>query len=169
MGILCDHGSAVAHCPMSNAYFANAVFPLRAALERGVKVGLGTDISGGFSPSLFDAARHALMASRHAASGTDPALAPDQRGPGTTPLSTIETFWLATASGGEALRLPIGQFGEGYRFDALAVQANGEGSGFRHYPGLDTLEELFEKLVLTADRGAIARVWVDGALRLGSE
>ncbi|WP_010142404.1 guanine deaminase [Oceanicola sp. S124] len=166
MEIICAHGSAVAHCPMSNAYFANAVFPLRAAIERGVKVGLGTDISGGFSPSLFDAARHALMASRHAASGTDPALPPETRGPGTRPLGTVETFWLATASGGEALRLPIGQFREGYRFDALAIATNAPGSSLRYYPALDPLEELFEKLVLTADRGAIAEVWVDGKRRL---
>lgn len=166
MGLLCAHGSAVAHCPMSNAYFANAVFPLRQALERGVKVGLGTDISGGFSPSLFDAARHALMASRHAASGTDPSLPPEARGPGSRPLSTVETFWLATASGGAALDLPIGQFAPGYRFDALAIEANAPGSGFRHYAALDAPEDCFEKLVLTADRGAIARIWVDGTPRL---
>ncbi|TIV45318.1 MAG: guanine deaminase, partial [Mesorhizobium sp.] len=56
--------SAVAHCPLSNAYFANAVFPLKAALEKGLIVGLGTDISGGPSASLFDGMRGAVMASR---------------------------------------------------------------------------------------------------------
>src|SRR5690606_37252874 len=31
-------GAAIAHCPLSNAYFARAVFPLRAALKRQVHV-----------------------------------------------------------------------------------------------------------------------------------
>ncbi|MBT9385936.1 guanine deaminase [Pseudooceanicola sp. CBS1P-1] len=167
MGLIREAGSAVAHCPMSNAYFANAVFPLRDALERGVKVGLGTDISGGFSASLFDAARHALMASRLAAAGTDPGLAPELRGPGGAALSTVETFWLATAGGGEALALPLGQFRVGAPFDALVVQANAPGCAFRRFDAEEPLAEVFEKLVLSADRGAIRSVWVDGRLRRG--
>src|SRR5690606_18411352 len=47
MDLLAARRAAVAHCPVSNAYFAGAVFPLRSALEKGVRVGLGTDISGG--------------------------------------------------------------------------------------------------------------------------
>lgn len=161
-------GAAAAHCPMSNAYFANAVFPMRKAMEKGVEVGLGTDISGGFSASLFDAARHALMASRDACNGTDPALPQEVRGSGEKPLTTLETFWLATAGGGKALSLPIGQFAEGYRFDALVVRAGTPGSAFRTWPGSDTAEEIFEKLVLTADRSAISEVWVDGKRRLAA-
>ena len=38
-------GAAIAHCPLSNMYFANSVFPVRAALDKGLRVGLGTDIS----------------------------------------------------------------------------------------------------------------------------
>ena len=56
--------AAIAHCPLSNAYFANAVFPLRAALEKGVHVGLGTDISGGPSASMLENCRGAVLASR---------------------------------------------------------------------------------------------------------
>ena len=40
-------GAGIAHCPLSNACFADAVFPLRAALAKGMRVGLGTDIAGG--------------------------------------------------------------------------------------------------------------------------
>jgi guanine deaminase len=43
MDTIHDHGSAVAHCAVSNAYFANAVFPLRRALQAGLHVGLGTE------------------------------------------------------------------------------------------------------------------------------
>ena len=40
-------GAGIAHCPLSNVYFSDAVFPLRRMLTRGVHVGLGTDIAGG--------------------------------------------------------------------------------------------------------------------------
>lgn len=162
MTLLAQKGAAVAHCPLSNAYFANAVFPVRQALNSGVDVGLGTDISGGFSPSIFDAARHALVASRHAASGTDPHTPRETRGVGTEPLSTAEAFWLATAGGGEALSLPIGLFRPGYAFDAICVRSNVANSAFRVDPAMDSPADIFEKLVLTSDRPCIRNVWVNG-------
>ncbi|MEL6677306.1 MAG: guanine deaminase [Pseudomonadota bacterium] len=156
-----EAGSAVAHCPLSNAYFANAVFPARHALERGLKVGLGSDISGGFSPSLFETARFALMASRLAEAGTDPALPGEDRGAGGAPLSTAEVFWLATRGGAEAISLPVGAFVEGLQFDAVAVRAGAASSGFRVNDD-DTAQDIFEKLVLTASPSSISRVWVAG-------
>ncbi|MDQ2066990.1 guanine deaminase [Xinfangfangia sp. CPCC 101601] len=162
MGLMAERGVAVAHCPMSNAYFANAIFPMRRALERGVEAGLGTDISGGFSPSLLDGMRHALMSSRHLGAGTDPGLSPDQRGSNETPLSAVEVFWLATAGGGEALSLPIGQLREGFYFDALVIRANLPRSGLRVRPEITRHQEILEKIVLTADAAAIGEVWVQG-------
>ena len=70
-----ERGAGVAHCPLSNVYFSDAVFPLRAALDKGVRVGLGTDISGGPSASMFDSCRMAVAASRMLESGVDAALA----------------------------------------------------------------------------------------------
>ena len=71
--------SGVAHCPLSNAYFSSAVFPLKAALEKGLHVGLGSDISGGPSASLFDNMRSALLVARLLESGVDPDLGPAER------------------------------------------------------------------------------------------
>jgi len=160
--LMAKKGAAVAHCPLSNAYFANAVFPARHAHECGVTIGLGTDISGGFSPSVFDATRFAIMASRLASSGTSPTLQADDRGSEDAPLSTIETFHMATAQGGEALRLPIGQFKPGYTLDALCIRANEPSSAFRIHKDTDSLQDVFEKLVLTADKTCISEIWVDG-------
>lgn len=162
MALMARRGAAVAHCPMSNAYFANAIFPVRRALEAGVEVGLGTDISGGFSPSILDGMRHALMTSRHLGRGTDPTLPPETRGTGEAPLTAVEAFWLATAGGADALSLPVGRLAEGLCFDALVIRANLPGSGLRHFPGMDRPEDVFEKIVLTADRAAITDIWVQG-------
>jgi len=43
IGILADHGVAVAHCPLSNMKLGSGVAPLVAMLEAGVTVALGTD------------------------------------------------------------------------------------------------------------------------------
>jgi guanine deaminase len=73
-------GAAVAHCPLSNVYFAGAIFPLRAMLTAGLHIGLGTDIAGGASASMFEAARQAVACSRLLESGTDPTLPMERRG-----------------------------------------------------------------------------------------
>ena len=43
--LLARSGAAIAHCPVSNAKLTDGFFPLRAARERGIPVGLGTDAS----------------------------------------------------------------------------------------------------------------------------
>ncbi|MFD9899575.1 guanine deaminase [Mesorhizobium sp. NPDC059025] len=162
MTLIRAHGAGVAHCPLSNVYFANAVFPLRAALESGMHVGLGTDISAGYSPSLFDGCRHALSASRVLHSGVHAHLSPGERGADGEPISHHEAFWLATAGGAEALDLPIGSFQAGYEFDALLVDTNAAASNVRIRHGSDAIEDVFQKLVLNASRADIASVWVGG-------
>ena len=157
LGLLARRGAAVAHCPLSNTWFSGAVFPARAAWTAGVRTGLGTDISGGFSPSSFDAIRHALAASRHACHGTAPGIG----GTGEAPLTTAEAFWMATAGGGEALSLPLGLFRPGHAFDALMVRANRPGGAFRDR-GAPADAGLLEALVLTAGPADVERVWVGG-------
>ena len=55
--LLRERGTGVAHCPNSNFSLDSGVAPVRSLLEAGVKVGLGTDVSGGYSPSILDAMR----------------------------------------------------------------------------------------------------------------
>ena len=79
MALVSGHQACVAHCPLSNAYFANAVFPVRRALAAGVAVGLGTDISGGARPGLLGVCQDAVTASRMLEDGVDPALGAPKR------------------------------------------------------------------------------------------
>jgi guanine deaminase len=158
-------GSGVAHCPLSNFYFADAVFPLRAALDKGVNVGLGTDISGGYSPSLFDSARLAMIAARALNSGVDPAATREARGVPGSRITTAEAFWLATSGGGEALGLPVGVFAPGFEFDALVVDVDAPASNISLWPELESAVDVFDKIVLNAGRANIAAVWVGGKIR----
>ena len=154
--------AAVAHCPLSNAYFAGAVFPLRAALEKGLHVGLGTDISAGASASLFDACRFALAAARMLESGTDPALPPERRGRGRARIGVEDAFHLATAGGGIALDLPVGVFAPGYQFDAMLIDPGAPGGSLRLFPEFDAGPRILEKIIHTANERNIVRVWVGG-------
>lgn len=154
-------GAAVAHCPLSNAYFANAVFPLRRALEKGLHVGLGTDISGGHAASLFDTARMAIAASRMLETGVDPDRPADQRGSPASRIDVITAFHLATAGGGRALDLPIGRFEPGCWFDALLIDCEAANGSIRLF-GEVSPEDLAGKILLNASRANIAQVWVGG-------
>ena len=161
MDRLAARGSGVAHCALSNAYFANAVFPLRAALEKGVGVGLGTDISGGPAASMFDAARQAVAASRMLETGTDPRLPQAERGRPGSRIDLATAFHLATAGGGAVLDLPVGLFRPGYHFDALVVDAAAPAGGIRLFGETDP-GAVLQKIVYGASRANLADVYVGG-------
>jgi guanine deaminase len=163
MEIIALKQSAVAHCPLSNAYFGGAVFPLKAALEKALHVGLGTDISGGPSASLFDAMRTAIMVSRMLESGTEPDLPPDERSRRKRArIDFRDAFYLATTGGGISLDLPIGRFAPGFHFDAIAIDAKAEFGTIRLWDDLDRGEAILQKIVYTASKPNIAGVWVGG-------
>src|SRR5271170_2129652 len=154
-------GSGIAHCPLSNAYFSDAIFPLRSMLERGVHVGLGTDIAGGASPSILENARHAIIASRYLESGVDASLSRSARRRPESHVDSSIGFWLATAGGGIVLDLPVGIFKEGYQFDAMAVDASMPGSNLHRADG-DTPAEILQKIIYHAARSDLRQVWVAG-------
>ncbi len=168
MELIRARGAGVAHCPLSNAYFANAVFPLRAALAKGLRVGLGTDISGGPTASMIEAQRMAISASRMLETGVDPALPPDRRGRPGSRIDFDTAFHLATAGGGDVLDLPIGQFAPGFHFDAVLVDPDAPGGTMRVWDDLDSDEDALQKIVYTASKANLATVWIGGRAVSGS-
>jgi guanine deaminase len=159
VSIIRERGAAIAHCPLSNVYFSDAVFPLRKILQQGVHVGLGSDIAGGASPSILDNARHAVIASRSLEAGVDPALDRDQRRCPDSRVDALTAFWLATAGGGIALDLPVGLFREGYQFDAVLIDAQVPEGNLR-VAGDDAPEDILQKIIYLAGRPNIREVWV---------
>ncbi|WP_206110886.1 guanine deaminase [Rhizobium daejeonense] len=155
--------AAVAHCPLSNAYFAGAVFPLRAALEKGLHVGLGTDISGGPSASMLENCRAAVTVSRMLETGVDPAVDAATRANGQPArIDFRHAFHVATAGGAKALDLPVGQFSPGYRFDAIVIDTTAKAGSMRLWDEFDSGDGVLQKIVFTASKANIATVWVDG-------
>jgi len=157
-----ERGAGIAHCPLSNAYFANAVLPVRHLVDRGVGVGLGTDVAGGASPSLLHQAHDAVTVSRLLTDGVDRATSKAGRGvPGST-IDTTFAFWLATLGGASVLGIPVGLLEPGRRFDAVLVDTTSRRGSLRVWPEVDTPERTFEKIVRLASPADIVGVWVDG-------
>ena len=159
-----DHGASVAHCPISNAYFANSVLPVKRLQKQGVTVGLGTDISGGFSPSLYENIRQVVMSSRMLEEGVDANKPLAKRGGlADSRVSLVEAFYLATTASGQALDLNIGCFQEGFSFDAQVIDPNHAQNRLPHF-AFQQPEEIFSRIVYLADQSNIRQVFVQGKL-----
>ena len=162
--IYLETGTAVAHCPISNSYFANSVFPVKKFKEQGLEMGLGTDISGGFSPSLYDNIKQAVMSSRMLEDGVDTNRAFEERGVADSRISVIEAFSLATQGGGEALSLPIGVLKPGYAFDAQVIDIHHPHNRISSFGIFEQPAEILQKILYLATKENIRQVWVQGNL-----
>ncbi|GAN86671.1 amidohydrolase family protein [Komagataeibacter intermedius] len=165
MALVQARGAAIAHCPLSNAYFAGAVLPLRAAWQAGVHVGLGTDLSGGYSPSIAVNAAMAVTASRMLDTGTDPARAAGDRGRPGARLTFAEGLWLATRGGTAALDIAAGQFDAGQAFDAIMIDRTAPGSNILppvHGETDRVAADVVQQILCNIGRPNIRTVWVAG-------
>lgn len=162
MALIRTRGAGIAHCPLSNIYFSNAVFPLRRALEKGIRVGLGTDIAGGPSASLLDSCRSAVTSSRLLEDGVNPDLPADKRGQDQSRIDFRHAFYLATTGGGDVLDLPIGRFAKGYQFDAVLIDTEASSSPIFIDGPKETHDEVLQKIVMSATRANIDVTWVAG-------
>lgn len=152
-----DLRCGVAHCPVANMTVGGGFMaaPVAAFLRAGVKVGLGTDSGGGFSASMLDGMRQAIIAAnaRDAMDG----------GRGEEVLTLAQAFWLATAGGAEVLGLEgvVGRFAVGMEFDAVWVET-GVSSGMTGVEEGEGLEGVWETFLMTGDDRNVGRVFVRG-------
>ncbi|EKN64798.1 guanine deaminase [Neobacillus bataviensis LMG 21833] len=160
--LFAETGTAVCHCPISNAYFANSVIPIAQLHSKGVEIGLGSDISGGFSPSLFDNVRQAVMSSRMLEDGVNPALPAEERGVPHSRITLNEAFYLATAGGGESVSLPIGRLEENYAWDVQVIETRVAAAKLPLYDANENLQDIFQKIIYLVRPENIREVWVQG-------
>jgi guanine deaminase len=59
IGLIATSGSSVAHCPDSNFFLKSGEFPYRDIADKGVKIGIGSDLAAG---STLNMLHHAKMA-----------------------------------------------------------------------------------------------------------
>ncbi|KAG8429308.1 hypothetical protein GDO86_020555 [Hymenochirus boettgeri] len=144
-----NNGSSISHCPNSNISLCSGHLDVRNVMKHKVKLGLGTDIAGGYSISMLDAVRKAIETSKILF------MEREKRNKGNKAthnyqeqlkiqtelddknetenneknvLSTQEAFRLATLGGSEALNIDhiTGNFEMNKEFDALLVNLETE-------------------------------------------
>jgi guanine deaminase len=148
----------VAHCPISNMTVGGGIMaaPVRWFLNEEIKVGLGTDSGGGFSSSILDAMRQALVASYAREVSSEG----EEKG-----LSIAEVFYLSTVGGANVCCLEdkIGTFEVGKEFDALLISAGDGVSGvMTMIEEEDSMRTIFDKFIMTGDDRNIDKVYVRG-------
>lgn len=156
-------GVAIAHCPISNNYFGNAILPAQKILAQGNKIGMGTDISGGFSPSIYQNIQQAVMAGRVLHHGVNGQLSPEQRGTATPALTARNAFYMATVGGAQSLQLKTGQIKPGYLADLQIVHSA--------YPTFldESSDTIFEKLMYQTSAHEIDAVLTQGIIAKGPQ
>ncbi|KNC21404.1 hypothetical protein FF38_12603 [Lucilia cuprina] len=172
-------GTAVAHCPASNTMLSSGFCDVLRLIENGIKVGLGTDVSGGNSISIQDAILRALDVSHH----LEFVKKQNIKGTGQIPVNKVNTeykpldykqaIYLATLGGAEALALDdiCGNFVEGKEFDALVVDTSiyplhnfGLYNAEDYEKKSDELKllEMVQKFIYVGDDRNIVNVYVAG-------
>ena len=165
--LVAARGAKVSHCPCSNSSLASGAARVRWLWERGVEVGLGTDVSGGYSPSVLEGARQAALVSRHVAfgQGSDDGL------------SVEEVLYLATRGGARCVGLEetVGGFEVGMEWDAQLVglrsveeeeeeEEDGDDGGNVDVFWWESWEERIAKWVFNGDDRNTKAVWVRGRM-----
>ncbi|KAI8815640.1 uncharacterized protein EV422DRAFT_574941 [Fimicolochytrium jonesii] len=141
--LLSETQAGISHCPVSNFALSSGVCDVRRLLDANIKVGLGTDVAGGWSMSIVEAMRSALVASKVvgftqrddavlASLNIPKSVVEDDEAPSVRyhdppqphrPLTVPEVFHLATLGGARVLNISetVGNFVPGKEFDAVVV------------------------------------------------
>ncbi|GAA5977411.1 hypothetical protein JCM10908_004969 [Rhodotorula pacifica] len=167
-------GTAISHCPLSNVYFsAERQLPLREAWQAGVRVGLGSDISGGYRVGLDENMRWAVGISR-LRQGQGQHLDPKQEQEQNVAITWQEAIYLATLGGAQALGLDrdrkVGTLELGAAFDAQWIRVGEKGSRVEWFDLPDAsgqvravpIEEKLERWWCNGSEADRKAVWVQG-------
>jgi len=137
----------IAHSPNSNSNLASGIAPIRKLINKGISVGLASDISGGHSLSMCNVMVESAQASN---------IKWLESGKKEIPLSTAEIFYLATKGSGSFFG-KVGSFEEGYEFDALVI----DDSSLNNLKEL-SIEERLQKFIYTGNPKHIIKRYVAG-------
>ncbi|KAI0164676.1 guanine deaminase [Xylariaceae sp. FL1272] len=169
--LIAERGAKISHCPCSNSALTSGVARVRWMLDKGIQVGLGSDVSGGYSPSILEAARQAKMVSNHLVmpGGTEEKHEHAK-------LTVEEVLFLATKGGAQVVGLAdkIGALEVGMLWDAQLVDIGTVPDHLDEHDftvqsnvdmfGWETWEEKIHKWVFNGDDRNTKKVWVQGRL-----
>lgn len=142
--------ASIAFCPTSNLFLGSGLFDIALAKVAGVSLGLGTDVGGGTSFSLFATMNEAYKVGQ-------------LRG---ETLHALQVFYLATLGGARALKLDgrIGNFEAGKEADFLVLDRKATPLLARRLARCRSIEEEIFALSILGDDRVVARTYLMGEL-----
>ncbi|KAF8927519.1 hypothetical protein BGZ52_004402 [Haplosporangium bisporale] len=149
LDLMKEKNAGISHCANSNFNLKSGMADVRKMLNKDIKVGLGTDVAGGYSPSILEALRSSRTAS----------VARNME----TSLIVAELFYLATVGGARVMELDdkIGNFEVGKEFDAILVNTQVENTPMDVFDH-DSVETQFEKYLFVGDDRNNEKIYVQG-------
>lgn len=146
--VLRDRGVAIAHCPNSNLFLGSGLFPMMDVVGDGIRVGLGTDIGAGTTPSMVTAMADAYKI---------------QQVLGVS-LSPFHLWYLATLGGARALSLDevTGSLVAGKDADFVAIDTHATPLLALRSRNAESLEDLLAGCIFIGDDRLVSRVWIRG-------
>ncbi|KAI9024727.1 hypothetical protein DFJ74DRAFT_665918 [Hyaloraphidium curvatum] len=168
----------LSHCPTSNFALGSGICNVRHYMctpppgkREGFtdKIGLGTDVSGGYSPSLQNTVRDAMTAGK-ILSMPSLSTTPTEHRHRQPALNLAQVLYFATVGGAKVLGLEnvVGNFEVGKEFDALVIDLENPENPVDIFPH-DTMASIIEKWVYLGDISAIRQVYVRGRMVSGAQ
>ncbi len=143
--ILKNENIYIAHCPDSNTNLSSGIMPARYFLDNGYRIGLGSDVAGGVSLSIFRAITDAVKVSKLYYRLVDPSF---------RALSFNEAFYIATKLGGSFFGR-TGSFEEGYEADVVVLDDSSVSSTVQD---LSVAERVERYAYLESDKPVIHKI-----------
>lgn len=109
--ILQKYNGFIVQCPDATVNITAGIMSAGALLDKGVRIGIGSDIAGGSNPGIYSQAGRAVQLSK---------LKEFYEPEGNRRISFEEAFWMSTKQGGELFG-KVGSLEPGYLFDALVI------------------------------------------------
>lgn len=144
--IIKERKAFVAHCPASNFNLTSGIMNAKSYLDKGIHIGLGTDVGAGHTPSIRNIIVETIKMSK----------VNQMMNRSHQVISFSEAFYMATKGGGEYFG-KVGSFEEGYEFDMVVIKPD----ELAMARGINTLEQL-QRFVYSGDNQMIVDVYSDG-------
>lgn len=135
--ILANTDTAIAHCPESNFFLKSGEFPFAALLDKGLRIGLASDVAAGSSLNMWQQAKYASFRQS------------------TLSLSPQRLFWQLTLGAAEALGWQdrIGSLEPGKEADLCQIRLNA-------HHAVD--EHLLSRLIYLSDAYPVCKTIIRG-------
>lgn len=148
IALMKENNVMAVHCPSSNLNVGSGMMPIRKFLDNNIRLGFGSDISGGHTCSIFKTMVYAIQVSKLFWANSNKEI---------SFLSNPEAFYIATKGGGSFFG-KVGSFEKDYEFDALIIDDSN--LNYANY----TLEQRLERFIYVGDDRHILHRYVSGNL-----